>query len=258
MECFERGLLTFKDTGGIDLRFGNHEAMLKVIGLIARREGIGALLAEGTARMAKLIGQGSEKFAMNVKGLEAAMHDPRVRPGLELGYSLNPWGADHCSSLFDDFVTGEEGIKEYHSLGFLKPLPRDEVSPRKVAIYRANAFKNMLMDTMVMCMFASYPYQILQDTMKAVTGWDTGMVELTKVSERILTLSRLFNLREGFTSADDMLPERFFHPKTDGVLADKYLDREKYEKAKIYFYATMGWDKNGVPLSEKIEELYIE
>jgi aldehyde:ferredoxin oxidoreductase len=257
MECFERGLLTKKDTGGIDLRFGNHEAMLQVIKLIAKCEGIGALLAEGTARMAKTIGQGSEKFAMNVKGLEAAMHDPRVRPGLELGYSLNPWGADHCSSLFDDFVTGD-GIKDFHSLGFLTPLPRDEVSPRKVAIYRANALKNMLTDTMVICMFSSYPFPMLEEVMKAVTGWDTGMVELTKVSERILTLSRLFNIREGFTSSDDMLPERFFQPKTDGVLADKYLDRVKYENAKSYFYASMGWDKKGVPLSEKIEELYIQ
>jgi aldehyde:ferredoxin oxidoreductase len=257
MECFEKGLITKKDTGGIELKFGNPEAMLQAIKLIAKREGIGALLAEGTARMAKTIGHGSEKFAMNVKGLEAAMHDPRVRPGLELGYSLNPWGADHCSSLFDDFVTGE-GIKDFHSLGFLMSLPMDDISPRKVAVYRANALKSMLTDTMVVCMFSSYPLHMLEETMKAVTGWDTGLVELTKVSERILTLSRLFNIREGFTSADDMLPERFFQPKTDGVLINKYLDKDKYEKAKSFFYASMGWDKKGIPLPAKVVELYID
>lgn len=258
MECFERGLLTIKDTGGIELNFGDSEAMLKVIKLIAKREGIGALLAEGTARVARKIGKGSEKFAMNVKGLEAAMHDPRVRPGLELGYSLGPWGADHCSSLFDDFVTTEKGVVEMHPLGILLPLPMDEIGPRKVTVYRANALKSMLLDTMVVCMFTSYSFQMLEDLMKAVTGWDTGLIELTTVAERVLTLSRMFNLREGLTYLDDTLPERFFLPKTDGVLATNYLDKEKFEKAKSFYYSLMGWDSKGVPLPAKIEALYIE
>ncbi len=92
----------------------------------------------------------------------------------------------------------------------------------------------------------------------AVTGWDTRMPELLRVAERVLTMARLFNLREGLSAADDVLPERFFQPKTDGALADKHLDRAKYEKAKSYYYTLVGWDAKGVPLPEKVEELYIE
>jgi aldehyde:ferredoxin oxidoreductase len=99
MECYERGLITDRDTGGLELTFGNADAMLQAIELIARREGIGDFIAGGTARMAKKLGQGSEGYAMNVKGLEAAMHDARAMLGLKIGYMLNPHGADHCSAF---------------------------------------------------------------------------------------------------------------------------------------------------------------
>ena len=96
------------------------------------------------------------------------------------------------------------------------------------------------------------------ELLKAVTGWDTGMVEILRVAERIVTLMRLFNIREGFTAADDVLPERYFQPKTDGVLANINIDRKKYEKARQYYYILMGWDSNGIPLPEKVDELYID
>jgi aldehyde:ferredoxin oxidoreductase len=92
----------------------------------------------------------------------------------------------------------------------------------------------------------------------AITGWDTGVMEQNKAAERILTVMRLFNIREGLTAADDKLPERFFHPKTDGALSNKALDPAKMEKAKSYYYTLMGWDpKSGIPLPEKLEELGI-
>ncbi|GAG44897.1 unnamed protein product, partial [marine sediment metagenome] len=109
MECFEKGLLSIKDTNGIDLRFGNDEAMLKIIELIAKREGIGDLLAEGTARAAQRIGGGAEDLAMHVKGLELGMHDPRLKPGLGLGFMVHPHGADHGDNLHDTlFVAGRQ------------------------------------------------------------------------------------------------------------------------------------------------------
>lgn len=258
MECFEKGFLTRKDTGGLDLRFGNDEAMLKAIELIARREGIGSLLAEGTARMAQKIGRGSAAFAMQVKGLEAGMHDPRVKAGLGIGYMVNPTGADHCLNMHDDFISSEITIKPYHPVGILAPLPVGEISPRKVGLFRLVHFERMLDDSLVVCFFVPYPYKLQAEVLASVTGWDTGVGELMRVAERIHTTARLFNIREGFSAADDVLPERFYQPKTDGVLADKHLDRAGYERAKSYYYALMGWDARGVPLPEKVAELQIE
>ncbi len=259
MECFEKGLLTTGDTGGIDLRFGNDEALLKVIDLIARREGIGDLLAEGTARMAEKIGRGSADFAMHVKGLENGMHDPRVSAGLGLGYMVNPNGADHCPNLFDLRFMAWPLIKELHHLGITETLPSNEISPRKVAILRLAQLKKIFDDCSAVCLFLEYSLDRQAELIKAVTGWETGAVELIRVAERVLTVARLFNIKEGFSAADDVLPERFFQPKTDGVLAAKPpFDRADMEKAKSYYYRLMGWDEKGVPLPEKVEELYIE
>jgi aldehyde:ferredoxin oxidoreductase len=259
MECFEKGLLTTSDTDGIELRFGNDEAMLKVIELIARRQGIGNLLAEGTARMAQKIGKGSAAFAIQVKGLECGMHDPRVSAGLGLGFMTNPNGADHCANLFDLRFMDEPLIKELHHLGIIEPIPPNEVSPRKVAVFRLSQLKKIVDDCSAVCLFLEYSLDKQAELVKAATGWEIGAIELIRVAERVLTVARLFNMREGFSATDDVLPERFFQPKTDGVLANKPpCDRSAMEKAKGYYYTLMGWDAQGVPLPEKVEELYIE
>jgi aldehyde:ferredoxin oxidoreductase len=258
MECFEAGLLNVKDTAGIDLRFGNQEAMLAVVDLIARREGIGALLAEGVAKVAKKLGGRAEEFALHVKGLEPAMHDPRSKTGLGIGYMVNPHGADHCCNLQDpQYITAEQ-IADLRPMGILEPTGVYDTSGRKVALFKLIQCQRIWSDSLVMCMFLPYSVQQTTDLLAAVTGWDTGVMEQMKVAERILTLSRMFNIREGFTAADDNLPPRFYQPKTDGVLADKPLDPKKMEKAKRYYYALMGWDRDtGVPLPEKLEELNI-
>jgi aldehyde:ferredoxin oxidoreductase len=258
MECFEKGLLTAKDTDGIELRFGNEEAMLKVIDLIARRQGIGDRLAEGTARLARQIGRGSEEFAMHVKGLECGLHEPRFKKGLGLGFMVNPCGADHCCNMHDEMMVNEIGIKQFHPLGILDPLPLDEISARKASLLRLVQFLRIMCDSLVVCSFVPYTWELEANVLKAVTGWDTGIAELLRVAERIMTTAKLFNVREGFTSADDVLPERFFQPKTDGVLSDTHLDRAKYEKARSFYYALMAWDHSGVPLPEKVEELEIQ
>ncbi|MFC1942759.1 aldehyde ferredoxin oxidoreductase family protein [Chloroflexota bacterium] len=257
MECFEKGYLTTKDTDGIELKFGNDEAMIKVIELIANRQGIGDLLAEGSARMAKKIGKGSEAFAIQVKGLEAGMHDSRVKAMIGLGYMVNPHGADHCCNMHDDFIGSEITIKPYNLLGILEHMPADEVSSRKVGLFKLVQSEKLLNDCLTVCFFLPYNYKTQADVLAAVTGWDTSVAELIRAAERILTVARLFNIREGFTAADDVLPERLLQPKTDGVLAEKTFDRDKYENAKRYYYALMGWDAQGVPLPEKVEDLNI-
>ncbi len=254
MECFEKGLLSTGDTGGIELKFGNAAAMLKAIELIARREGIGELLAEGTLRAAEKVGRGASELTIQSKGLEAGMHDPRVKPGLGLGYMVNPHGADHCCNIHDDM----QQIKELGPLGILEPVPKDDIGPRKVALFKYVQLKRIINDSLAICMFLPYSYQQLAEVTAAVTGWDTGIPEQLRVAERILTMARLFNIREGFTAADDKLPQRFFQPKSDGVLANKALNPADMEKAKRYYYHLMGWDSSGVPLPEKLEELGIQ
>jgi aldehyde:ferredoxin oxidoreductase len=259
MECYERGLLTKKDTGGIELKFGNAESMLQAIELIARRQDFGNLLAEGTKRMSEAIGKGSTAFAMHSKGLEPGMHDPRAKqlPGLGIGYTLNPHGADHCFSMGGG--TSPFGLDQLHQLGILAPVP-DDLGPSRMYMYKITHCLGAVRDCLSTCMFASPGYDGAVDLTKAVTGWDTGLMEQLRVGERVLTLMRLFNIREGFTKADDILPERYYGSKTDGPLAekDKGVNKEKMDKAREYYYYYQGWDKNGIPTMEKLAELGIE
>ncbi len=255
MECCERGLLTDEDTGGIKLNFGNAEAMLQVIELIARREGIGNFIAEGSARMAKKLGQGSEEYAMNVKGLEAAMHDARAMLGLKIGYMLNSHGADHCSSFGGG--TSLMGLTDLNKFGILE-LANNDISARRMSLFKLTHCLAMVNDYLVICLMPFINNDQKLELMKAVTGWNTGWVELLQVAERILTLMRLFNLREEFTAADDELPLRYYQPKTDGVLATKEIvDQATMGKARQWYYYYMGWDDKGVPTPEKLAELEI-
>jgi aldehyde:ferredoxin oxidoreductase len=262
MECYERGLLTSEQTQGIRLEFGNAEAMLRTIELIARREGIGNLLAEGAAMAAKQIGHGAEGFAMHVKSVEFPMHEPRLNKALGLGYMVNPHGADHCDSLIDIFFSafGEQPnvmIPEFVSLG-LEPASFHGFDSRKVALFKAFQSKRIIGDSLVLCMFLPYSFAQMAEMTSAVTGYETSVTELLRVSERILTMFRVFNTREGFTAADDKLPARCFEPTLGGPLSDKPLDPEEMEVAKRYYYHLMGWDEGGIPSDEKLKELGID
>ena len=126
-----------------------------------------------------------------------------------------------------------------------------------MALFKAFQSKRIISDSLVLCHFLPYSYSQLVDLTSAVTGWDSSVMELCRIAERILTVCRLFNIREGFTAADDTLPARFFEPTKGGALADKSLNFEEMEKAKRYYYSLMGWDESGVPITEKLEELGI-
>ena len=256
MECFEKGLITKEDTGGIELRFGDEDLMLKGLELISRREGIGDFLAEGTARMAKKIGRGTERFAINVKGLDAAMHDARAMPNFRIGYMLHPIGADHCSSIGPG--TTPMGIAQLNQFGILEPVKQD-YGPKRMSLFKLQQCMSMITDSMVLCLMPSITADQKVDLMKAVTGWSTGWVELIQIAERIVTTMRLFNLREGFTATDDELPERYYERKTDGILSTKDPpDKAAMLKARQLYYFYMGWDENGVPRPEKLAELEID
>jgi len=258
MECFENNLLTEKDTEGIKLNFGNGEALIKIVEMIAKRQGIGNLLAEGTMRAAKKIGKGAEKYAIHVKGQEVPMHEPRLKRGLGLGYAISPTGADHCHNEHDSNFKDFERLHIISgtSLGIIEPVAVEDLGPKKVRAQIYGSRWNYVCNCLVTCQFVAWTPRQMVEIVGAVTGWDTSVWELMKVGERIMNLARIFNIREGFTEKDDMLPERFFQPKTSGALSKTALDKGEFEKAKQTYYSIMGWNSNtGVPTRGKLEEL---
>jgi aldehyde:ferredoxin oxidoreductase len=260
IECFERGLISQKETGGIRLSFGDGDTVLECIHLIANREGFGNVLAEGTAALARKIGQDSEDFAIQVKGIDAGHHEPRLMASVGLGFMINPHGADHCCNVLDSKYLTESGMRSVRSLGFIEPFPEGDISPRKVALFKAEHLKQVMYDCLLLCHLAAAPlnHRTIAEVTGAVTGWDTGEIELLTIAERALTMARLFNVREGLTAEDDKLPRRYYQPKTDGPLSDHGLDSDAMDKARRYYYTLMGWDKEtGIPLPDKVDELSI-
>jgi aldehyde:ferredoxin oxidoreductase len=256
MECFENGLLTKADTGGMDLSFGNAESLIKMVEMIGEKRGLGKLLAEGTKRAAEQIGNGAEEFAVNVKGQEVPMHDPRLKRGEALGYAISPTGADHVHNIHDTFLYPQLP-KSYNSLGVLETVPIEDFGPKKVRLYKYVGEWRTLNNFLVMCLFT--PWSVVQkaEIVRSVTGWNTTTFELMKVVERGNTLARIFNLREGFTEKDDWLPPRFFKPKTSGALSKTAVNPEDLQNAKLIYYDMMGWTEQGVPKQSALDELDI-
>ena len=190
------------------------------------------------------------------------MHEPRVSKVLGLGYMVNPHGADHMDNLHDVFFSSlleqpNLSIPDTIPLGF-GPVPVQDFGPRKVALFKTFQCKRILSDSLVLCMLLPYSFAQMAELTSSVTGFDTSVTEQLRVAERILTMFRVFNTREGFTAADDKLPARFFEPTHGGPLSNVSLSFEEMEKAKRYYYCLMGWDEGGVPTAEKLEELEID
>ncbi len=257
MECFEQGLINEEKTEGVKLEFGNGQAMVDMIEKIAYREGFGALLAEGSKRAAAAIGNGAEQYAMETKGLEVPMHEPRLKQGLGIGYAVSPTGADHCHNFHDTaYAKDGPGLESARSIGVSQPVPIDDLGSEKtrnmIQISLWRHFCNMA----EYCQFLPWSYVQVEAALRAATGWDVSLYEMMKASERVVTLTRMFNLREGFTQRDDYLNKRFYKPLAS--LKDKTIDEEAMEKAIATYYAMMGWDESGRPTLAKLQELGIE
>ena len=248
MECFEKGIITTQDTGGIELRFGNVEAMLQIVEKIGKREGFGDLLAEGVKIAAEKIGKGAQKYAMHVKGQPLPMHEPRGKTGLGLAYALSPTGADHIEAPHDPMFESEAGLKNILPLGIIEPLSSLDLSSRKVRMFSYLQQLFNMFNSIGLCIFTAHPFGPLSltnlvDYANAVTGWDTSLWELMKVGERHSNMARIFNLREGLTSKDDSLPDRFFKPLEGGTLKGKKINRREFQQALKTYYQMMGWDE---------------
>ncbi|MCC7262478.1 MAG: aldehyde ferredoxin oxidoreductase family protein [Candidatus Latescibacteria bacterium] len=263
MECYEKGLLTKEDTGGLELRFGDEKVVIELIHRIGRREGIGDLLAEGVMRAAAKIGKGADRFAMHTKGQELPMHEPRGKRGLALAYATSSIGADHMKAPHDPFFESldAEGHSSLASLGLLEPVDRLDLGPAKVRAYHYSQKVWSLYDSVGMCKFVGVPIGALAvnklvEYVQAVTGWNASLWELLKVAERSEAMARLFNCREGFTPADDILPERMFEGLENGALQGKAIDHEELRQALRMYYEMQGWDQQtGRPTPTKLAEL---
>ncbi|WP_091461743.1 aldehyde ferredoxin oxidoreductase family protein [Acetomicrobium thermoterrenum] len=265
MECFEANILTGDDTDGIELTFGNGEALLAMIEKIAKREGFGDVLAEGSKRASEIIGKGSEKFVLTAKGQELPMHEPRGKYSLALAYAASERGADHMVAAHDTMVASKDqyGFKEIMPLGILEPESPTVFSNLKVRTFAYLSMWWSFFNAAGICDFvpvprSSMPIKDVVDAMCAFTGWQTSAFELMKVGERALVLARMFNAREGFDVKEDTLPERLFSPLEKGPLSGNSLSEEEFQEALQIYYAMMNWDERGIPTRGKLSELGLD
>jgi aldehyde:ferredoxin oxidoreductase len=262
MECFEKGLLTADETGGESYQFGDGEALLRAIELIAHREGFGDRMAQGSAQLAREIGGGAKDYSVTVKNLEAAFHDPRFKFGLGLGYAVAPMGADHMLNVHDtNFVENGAGLTRLEALGdWVEPeaVPLDSLNEKKVEMFHYEVSWQHFMDCAVTCMFFPYQYYHLAQALSGASGWEIDAREIIRIGKRANTLSRLFNLREGLTAKDDRLPKRFMIPYEEGPLKGVAPTSDEMDGALRAYYGYMGWDPvTGMPTTETLEALNI-
>jgi aldehyde:ferredoxin oxidoreductase len=269
MDCFQNGLISQEETGGIDLRFGNGKAVVEMVEKIGRREGFGDLLAEGSVKVAEKIGKGADSFLATCKQQEIPAHAPQAKRSLGLVYAVNPFGADHQSSEHDPMY--EEGGAELYferlaMIGLHNPQVPGTMEDEKVRFaYLTEVFYSAL-DTYCLCQFVWGPAWTLYgpaemaSMLKAATGWDVDIQELMIVGERRLNMFRAFNAREGFTRGDDRLPEKFFQPLAGtGPTSGIALDKDHFEHEKDVYYKLAGWDnESGNPTRAKLVELGLE
>jgi aldehyde:ferredoxin oxidoreductase len=264
MECYEKGILTQKETSGLELQFGNTEAMIRMVEMIGEREGLGDILAEGMLSAAEKFGKGAEEFAIHVKGMPVPLHEPRGKVGVGLGYAVSATGPDHMEYPHDPFWATEAGIAMLRPLGILEPVDVFDFGSQKIRIFVYLQQYWNLLNSLGVCMFTAKPFgpqtfNGIVDYVKAVTGWETSLFDLLKVGERHANMARIFNLREGFTARDDTLPARFFQPMEGGTLKGKRIDREEFSKGLETYYEMMGWDpETGVPKKTKLSELDLD
>lgn len=258
MECYEKGLISKKDTDGIDLTWGNHAAIIKVIKKIAIREGFGDLLSKGVKAAAEYIGRGAEAFAVHVKGLEVPYQDPRGKWGMGLNYAVSNRGASHNESADDRSFTRENILPE---IGLTQKL--DPVSTKgKAFLIMKTQDLNAILNSLILCFFATNPanglttISELVELVNCATGWNMTLDEFMTTGERIYNLGRAFNIRENKTSYDDMLPRRLSEPIIGGPLEGTKLPETELIRMVHEYYALRGWNaQTGVPAREKLEEL---
>jgi aldehyde:ferredoxin oxidoreductase len=255
MECFEKGVLTKKDTSGLELKFGDPDVMIKLVHKIAKREGIGNLLAEGTKAVSEKLNKGTERFAMHVKGLELPAYDSRAAKITGLAYVSSNRGGCHITAYIEGWTFLEIPylIIEKGDVGdILQEIPETA----KVVKDMEDAFA--IFDAVGGCKFMGMVLtaEDWATLISTLTGWKFTASDFRKTGERIYNLERAFNIREGLTRADDTLPKRLLEePLPEGPAKGHVVNLEPLLDA---YYKFRGWDKNGKPTPEKLKELGLD
>jgi len=265
MECYDRGIISKEDIDGIDAKWGKIDAALMLIEKMARREGIGNVLAEGVRKAAQKIGKGSERYAVEVKGLEIPMHEPRAKKGLGLSYATSIRGGCHVQAFHD---TELEAGGPYHApeIGISKKLGIHDTSRDKVDMIKRSQDWAAVANSLILCVspgWTGFNYTrpaYLTEALNVVTGWNLKPEDLLTVGERMNNLCRCFNAREGMTRKDDCLPPRFTEDALpDGPSKGQRLPKEELEAMLDNYYDLRGWDKkSGNPTAQKLRELGLE
>ena len=259
MDCFEHGSLTIEDTDGVDLRFGNGEALVEMVKRIGEQEGLGRVLGKGSARAAEQLGVGHE-LVVATKRSELPAHMPQVKRSLALIYAINPFGADHQSHEHDpSYAAYPDRMSE---LDLMDPQEPSSLNAEMVRYSLYTQWFYSCLDSVCACQFVFGPaWQLygphhLVDAVRATTGWENfSLWEIIKVGERRVNLLRAFNTREGVGSEADTLPPKLHVPLTGGASDGMAVTTEEVAAAKEMYYGMAGWDKDGHPTRAKLEEL---
>lgn len=257
IECCEKGILTKADTDGLELKFGDADVVIQLIHKIAKREGIGDLLAEGTKRVAAKLDKGTEKFAMNVKGLELPAYDPRAAKICGLAFVTANRGGDHITAYIEGpaftdipFLCVEESKIEDTLVE----------NPAEAKVVKDLEDALTVFDCVGTCKFMGMALAAEDwvDMIANCVGWDFGVSDFRKAGERVYNLARAFNVREGLTRADDTLPKRLLEePLPEGAAEGHKV--EKLDQMLDAYYEFRGWDKKtGKPTPEKLKELGLD
>ncbi|HHN81664.1 MAG TPA: aldehyde ferredoxin oxidoreductase [Methanomicrobia archaeon] len=249
MEAQEKGLLGDVDLSGLDFSWGNREALYKVCELTGKAEGVGEFVGLGTREMAKKLGGDAYKFAIHIKGLEPAGHSGRGIKTMSIGYSVSNRGGSHHDA---------RPSMEY---GFTREQREDISDKAEIAFDTANW--TTFGDAAVICHLCekSTGLVLTENYVRWVNdtiGWDLTLEELTEIADRIYTMERAFNCREGITRKDDKLPWRFMNePIPDGPLKGMYCPQEELDQMLDRYYELRGWNENGIPTKERLEKFGI-
>jgi aldehyde:ferredoxin oxidoreductase len=266
IECLENGIAI--DSIDASLTWGDTAGLRTLIHEIAARTGAGDLLAEGVKRASASLGPESAHFAMHIKGLEMCVAEPRTQTNLALGYATAPIGPRYniCEHDWDyDIELGwPHTMQGSNTLVILERIPMDYLGPKKVRNYKALSNIWSATDALCVCVFAAPPTRSMTveemgTLLGAITGWETSSYEVMAFGERRIHLTKVFNVREGLTAAEDTLPERFFtDPITVGRWENYSIDKVKFQEMIQTYYAMMGWDQSGVPRYTTLIEKHLE
>jgi aldehyde:ferredoxin oxidoreductase len=252
MEAYEKGILTRKDTDGIELAWGNGKALVEMVHKMGRGEGIGRVMGEGSKKMAEALGRNAIEFAVQVKGLEPSAHDPRRFFSQALSYATAARGACHNASWSHPYELAltmpEIGIAE----------PQDPYQIEGKAEFTAKLQDLMcVMDALILCRFTQVGKAVnvtnQVDWLNMITDWGIDIPEYMKVGERLFNLKRMYNVRLGISRKDDFLPYRFLTLNRTGEGLSNQLP--PMGKLLSDYYAYRKWSEDGIPTPEKLEEL---